>query len=816
METLVQDLKFGLRALIKNPGFTLVAVVALALGIGANSAIFSVVNTVLLRPLPFPRSDRVMSVWQNNLARGWHQDVVTPADYIEWRRDARSFESMAAYFGGGMNLHAGDEAEFVRGADVSVDFFRALRAAPSRGRDFAPGDEKASTGRVAILGHSLWQRRFGGDPALVGRSIVLNSESFTVVGIAPPAFQFPEKAELWTLAKNVVPSNPFVPASIDITGVRGLHYLYVIARLKDGVERAQAQAEMDTIAARQEKQYPDVNARTGVEVIPLHESIVGDVRPALMVFLGAVGLVLLIACANVANMSLARAAARRREIAVRTTLGASRLRLVRQCLTESVLLSTAGGGAGLLLAMWGTDLLAALSPEAIPGARSFALDARMLGFTMALSVLTGIFFGLTPALQASSIDPQDALREGGRTSSGGPRTRLLRNALVVCEMAIALVLLAGAGLLVKSFIKLESVDPGLSVDGVLTLRLWIPDARYAEDVRQIRFYDEVLRRTAALPGVTAAALTSDLPLTGSDSFLAFAIEGRPDAKPYEGPESGFHQVSPGYFRVLGIPLLRGRAFDARDVRQAPGAVIVSDTLAKRYWAGEDPVGRRVSFGVNDKGERDWTTIIGVAADVRQKGLHTDPRPEAYVPYTQAPSRYATLVVGSALDSSGLAASLGREVQAVDPDVPVYDVRTMREVLDGSLASRRFNMALLALFAVMAVLLAAVGLYGVLAYMVTQRTHEIGVRVALGAQKRDVLRLVVGQGMALALGGVVLGILGALALTRVLATLLVGVAVTDPWTFGAVAVLLAAVAFLACYVPARRAARVDPMIALRYE
>jgi putative ABC transport system permease protein len=774
------------------------------------------VNAVLLRPLPFPGSDRLMSVWQNNSARGWHKDVVAPADYVDWRRDAVSFDSMAAYFGHGVNLRAGEEAERVKAADVSVDFFRVLGATPAPGRGFAAQDENASAGRLAVLGHALWQRRFGGDRELVGRSVVLNSETFTIVGVAPPGFQFPEKAELWTLAAHVVPGNPFVPANQDLTTVRGLHYLYVIARLKDGVTRAQAQSEMDTIAARQEKQFPELNAHTGVEVMPLHESIVGDVRPALLVFLGAVALVLLVACANVANMSLARAAARRREIAVRTALGASRPRLLRQCLTESVLLSVAGGSAGLLLAMWGTDLLTALGPEEIPGARAITLDARVLVFTLVLSVLTGILFGLAPALQASSTDPQEALREGGRTSSAGPRARRLRNLLVVAEMAVALVLLTGAGLLVKSFLRLERTDPGLSVEGVLTLRLWIPDARYAEEARQVRFYDEVLRRSAALPGVTAAALTSDLPLSGVDSFLGFAIEGRPDPKPYEGPESGFHQVSPDYFRALGIPLLRGRSFDARDVREAPAVVVVSDTLAKRYWPGEDPLGRRVSFGTDDKGERTWTTIIGVVADVRQKGLHTDPRPECYVPYAQAPSRYATLVLRSGLDATGLAASVGREVRAVDRDVPVYEVKTMREVLDGSLASRRFNMALLALFAAMAVLLASVGLYGVLAYMVTQRTHEIGVRMALGARRTDVLRLVIGQGMALALGGVVLGILGGLALTRVLSTLLVGVAATDAWTFVSVALILAAVALLSCYIPARRAARVDPIVALRYE
>jgi putative ABC transport system permease protein len=817
MDALLQDLKFGLRSLAKSPGFTAVAVLAVALGIGANSAIFSVVNAVLLRPLPFPEADGLVSVWQNNSVRGWHKDVVTPADFVDWRRDARSFESMATYFGHGFNLRAGQEAERVRGADVSLDFFRVLRSMPAAGRDFQPQDEGGSAGgRVAILGQALWRRRFGADRGIVGRSITLNSETFTVVGVAPAGFEFPEKSEVWTLAKNVVPSNAFVPPSVDIKGVRGMHYLYCIARLKAGAARAQAQAEMDAIAARQERQYPESNANTGVEIIPLQESMVGDVRPALLVFLGAVGLVLLIACANVANMSLARAAARRREIAVRTALGATRARLVRQCLTESVLLAIVGGGAGLLLALWGTDLLVALAPDVLPGTPSIRVDARVLGFTLVLSVLTGVLFGLLPALQASSADPQDALREGGRTSSAGPRVRILRRSLVVCEMALALVLLAGAGLLVKSFVRLQKVDPGFSADRVLTLNLWMPDARYAEDKAQMRFYDEVLRRIEALPAVAAAAVTSDLPLGGSDSVLGFAIEGRPEDRPSEGPESGFHQVSPDYFRALGIPLLRGRALDPRDTQQSPGVVVVSETLAKRYWPGEDPLGRRISFGTNDKGERYWLTVVGVAADVRQRALHTEPRAESYVTYRQWPSRYASLVVKGGLESSGLQASLRREVQAVDPDIPLYDVKTMREVLDGSLASRRFNTALLLLFAALAVLLAAVGLYGVMAYMVTLRTHEIGVRMALGARRGDVLRLMVGQGMVLTIAGVVLGLAGALALTRVLSTLLVGVAVNDPWTFGFVALLLSAVALMACYLPARRAARVDPMIALRCE
>jgi len=816
METLLQDVKYGLRALVRNPGFTLVAVVALALGIGANSAIFSVVNSVLLRPLPYPAPDRLMSVWQNNRVRGWHQDVVTPLDFIEWRDESRSFASMAAYFGSGFNVRTGTEVDRVKGTDVSVDFFRVLGVSPVTGRDFAASDEGASAGRVVVLGHSLWQRRFGGDSKVVGSSVTLNSESFTIVGIAPPGLQFPDKSELWTLAKNRIPTNPFLPADADITKMRGLHYLYSIARLKDGVPLAQARAEMETIAARQEKENPQTNSETGIEIIPLQESIVGEVRPALLIFLGAVGLVLLIACANVANMSLARAAARRREIAVRTALGASRRRIVRQYLTESVLLSLVGGGAGLLFALWGTDLLAALAPDSIPGGQAVRVDLRVLGFTLALSVLTGVLFGLLPALQASSAEPQEALREGGRTSSAGRRARLMRGTLVVSEMAVALVLLAGAGLLVKSFLRLQHIDPGVSIDRVLTMRLRLPDARYTQPGKQVRFYDDVLRRIQELPGVAAVGLTSDLPLGGSDSFLGFQIEGKPQDKLGQGPEGGFHQVSVDYFRTLGIPVLRGRSFDARDVQKAPEVAVVSDTLAKRYWPGEDPIGRRISFGTDEKGETSWTTIVGIAADVRQRGLHTEPRAEIYVSSMQSPSRYASLIVRSSLDAVGLAASVRREVQAVDGDIPLYDVKTMREVLDGSLAARRFNMALLALFAAVAVLLAAVGLYGVLAYMVTQRTHEIGVRMALGARPRDVLRLVVGQGMALTLVGVLVGVVGALALTRLLSSLLVGVAATDPWTFGMVAVLLSGVACLACYVPARRAARVDPLIALRYE
>jgi len=816
MDTLLQDLRYGLRLLFRNPAFTTVAVLALALGIGANTAIFSVVNAVLIRPLPYPDPDRLMTVWENNLKRGWHENLVTPADFLDWRAQNRVFEAMAAHLSRGFNLRAGGEAERIRGSVVSADFFKVLGISPQWGRGFLPEDVSGERGRVALISHSLWQRTFGGAGDVVGRPITLDSESFTVLGVTPPGFEFPESSLIWALAKKDVPENPWLPPGTEIATLRGLHYFPVIARLKPGVTRQEAQAEMDTIAARLAAQHPDTNVETGVEVIPFHQHLVGEVRPALLVFLGAVGLVLLIACANVANMCLARSAARRREVAIRTALGATRIRLLRQYLTESVLLALLGGGAGLLLALWGCDLLVGLQPDSIPGISAVGVDGKVLGFTLALSVFTGLLFGVAPALHASSAGPHEALQEGGRSSSAGPRARLLRGGLVVSEMAVALVLLSGSGLLVRSFLRLQSIEPGIRIEDVLTVRLWTPDASYPDGAKQAQFYAEVLRRVGALPGVEAVAATTDLPLSGIDSYLGFQIEGRPAPTAAESTDGGYHQVSPGYFRALGIPILRGRALVETDASGAPEVAVISRTMADRYWPGEDPVGKRISYGTNERGEVTWTIIVGVVGDVKQKGLHADPRPEAYVPLAQSPSRYMTLVVRSRLDPAALSETVRREVRAVDPEVPAYGVKTLREVLDGSLAARRFNMTLLAIFAAVAVALASIGLYGVIAYMVTQRTHEIGLRLALGARPADILRMVVGHGMALALGGVVTGVLGAFALTRALASLLVGVTVTDGWTFGTVALLLSAVAFLASYLPARRAARVDPMAALRSE
>ncbi len=814
MSGIVGDIRHAARTLARSPGFTVVSVLAFALGIGANTAIVNVVDKVLLRPLPFPEPHRLVSIWQNNSVHDEHKNPVTPADFIEWRDENHVFDSMAAYLRQGFNLSAGGRAERVRGTLVSADFFRTLRTPPALGRGFLQDAARAAGVREVVVSHALWQRSLGGASDAIGRSLTLNSEPFTGGGVMPPGAAFPAGTELWALARNVVPENPFLPADVDVTQVRGLHYFSVIGRLEDGVALVRAQAEMDTLAARQAADHPESNAHTGVEILALHESLAGDARPTLLIFLAAVGMVLLIACANVANMSLAKAATRRKEIAIRTALGAGRLRLLRQCLTESLLLALLGGGAGLLVALWGTDLLWALAPQEIPRAGAAGAGVAVLGFALALSLTTGVLSGLAPALQSSGADPRDALEDEGRASTPGRRARRLRDLIVVGEVAVALVLLAGAGLLLRSFVKLQRADLGLDVEDVLTLGLWVPDARYPDHANQVRFYDETLGRIAALPGVLAAGATNDLPLGGADSILSFAIEGRPEPPPGESPQSGFHQVSPGYFGVLGIPLLRGRSLAPEDSRESPSVVVISEAMARRYWPGEDPVGRRISYGTDAAGLPHWTTIVGIVGDVRQRGPHVEPGPEAYISLRRSPSTYVTLVVRSAIRPEALAASARRELAAVDPEVPPYDVRTMREVAGESLAGRRFHLALLAVFAATAVAMAAIGLYGVMSYMVSQRVREIGVRMALGAPRGAVLGMVVAHGARLAAAGGALGLAGALALTRLMSSLLVDVSAVDPATFAGISLLLAGVTLLASWIPARRAARLDPLAALR--
>jgi putative ABC transport system permease protein len=805
MGTLLQDLRYGFRMLVKSPGFTLTAVLALALGIGVNSAIFSVINAILLRPLPYANQEQLVVLTQINQKKGLDQVPVSPPDLADWKSQSHAFSNMAAYRSGSsasFNLTSGAEPERIQGAFVSADLLPLLGVQPFKGRNFTADEEKSGGNPVVIISHGLWQRRFGSDPDLVGRSLTMNGVSYSVIGIMPPSFQFPvqpDKVELW------------VPLSLpnQMAESRMAHMLRVVARLKPGVTEEQARSEMNTIAQRLQQQYPESNTDMGIAVIPLLEQIVGNIRTALYILLGAVGFVLLIACANVANLLLARATARQKEIAIRTALGASRLRLIRQLLTESVLLALLGGALGLLLAMWGLDLLVAVSPNNIPRLKDVGLDGWVLGFTLLVSLLTGIIFGLTPALQASRTDLTESLKEGGKSSAGLHRSRM-RNALVVSEVALALLLLIGAGLMMRSFMRLRQVNPGFNPEQTLTMRIALPDAKYKEDYQVHSFYQQVLQRVASLPGVQSADVVTSVPLSGQQTRLAFEIIGRP-AAPGELLDADYRAVSAGYFRTMSIPLIKGRFFTDRDTQESPGVLIINEAMARRYWPNEDPLGKHLNVGPAPH------EIVGVVGDVKQMGLDAGTDAEMYEPYLQAPWNALTLVVRTNnAEPKNLAAAVTHEVHAVDKDQPVSNIKPMDEIVSESVAQPRLYMLLLNVFAGVALLLAAVGLFGVIAYSVTQRTHEIGIRMALGAQQSDVLKLVVGQGMLLALLGVGIGLLAAFLTTRILQTFLYGISSVDPLTFIIGAVVLSTVAFLASLIPARRAIKVNPMIALRYE
>ena len=813
METLLQDIRYGIRMLLKRPSFTLIAVIALALGIGANTAIFSVVNAVLLRPLPFPQAERLMNVWETNPQRGQKRAAVSYPDFADWRAQNHVFEYMSTYHDSDFILTGGSEPLRLSGAVVNADLFPLLGATPSLGRAFTTDEDKpGESGRVVVLSHGLWQRQFNADPHITGRAIALNGSSYTVVGVMPAGFQFPIEStpiELWTtVAGDAAGSDP-------ITSQRGAHYMSVIARLKPGVTQAQAQADLDTIAARLAQQYPDTNAHRGTNVMSALESLVGDVRPALLILLGAVGCVLLIACANVANLLLARATTRHKEIAIRAALGASRLRVVRQLLTESVLLALAGGALGLLVALWGGDLLVALSGEDIPRAAQVGLDVRVLGFTLLVSFVTGVLFGLVPALHAARFDLTESLKEGGRSGTEGARRNHVRSALVVAEVAIALVLLVGAGLLMQSLRRLQHVNPGFDAHNVLTLNVTLPEVRY-KTPQQVEFYRNLRERVAQLPGVTSASVVFPLPLSGDRIGISFETEGRP-LPPSDLPVTEFRTINPDYFHTLNIPLRKGRDFTARDDAHAPGVIIVNEAFAQKFFPNEDPIGRRIKPGIStDENEPVMREIVGVVGNVRHRSLSTAAEPEAYVPHAQVPFGSMTLVVKTAPDARSLVSAVRNEVRALDKDLPVYNVKTLEDYLAASVAQPRFNTLLLASFAGLALVLTAVGLYGVMSYAVVQRTHEMGIRIALGAQTGDVLKLVVGQGMLLALIGVGMGLLASLAATRVLASLLYEVSAADPLIYAGITLLITTVALLACYIPARRATKVDPMVALRYE
>ncbi len=811
MRSLFQDLRYGFRSLLKRPGFTVVAVLALALGIGANSAIFSVVNSVLLRPLPYKDPEQLVIAWETNpqLLSDYlktHNEAA-PANFFDWQTESKSFENLAAFRWQDFNLTGGDTPEQVIGNAVTTNMFATLGVRPALGRDFLAEEGQVGRENVVILGHGLWQRRFGSNLGIVGQTISVNGQPFTVVGVMPEGFEFPRAmSELWT---------PLAPSD-DFKTNRTAHFLYTRARLKPGVTIAQAQAEMDTITARLRQQYPDTNNQRGVRLASLSDESVAEIKPALLILLAAVGFVLLIACANVANLMLARAAARQKEIAIRTALGAGRLRIIRQLLTESVLLSLVGGVCGLLLALWGIDLLLASMPRqfalGIPGWNKIGLDYRVLGFTLGVSLLTGILFGLFPAWHASKYDLNESLKEGSKGSAGQGRKRF-RNALIVSEVTLALVLLVGSGLMMRSLWRLMDVKPGFDPQNLTTLQLSLPQAQYAQNEQIVAFYSELTHRIENLPGVEAAATIDMMPMGGSGGTTSFLVEGRPAPPQGQYPEANARTSSPGYFQTMRIPIVKGRDFSERDTANTPFVVVVNETMARKYWPGEDPIGKRL---LDPQNRTPPAEVIGVVGDVKHFGLDDQAEEYIYTSAIQTPGNAMFLVVRTTMDPLSMTGTLRKEVQALDKELPVFDVKPMEQRIVESTGARRLVMFLLGVFALVALILASVGIYGVMAYAVTQRTHEIGIRMALGASRGDILRLVIRQGMLLVVVGVALGLLVSFAVTRFMSGLLFGVMPNDPATLFGVSLLLAAIAFIACLVPALRAMKVDPMVALRYE
>jgi putative ABC transport system permease protein len=811
MDSVLKDIRYGVRGLLKHPGFTALIVITLALGIGASTAIFSVVDSVLLRRLPYATPDRIVAIQELNPAGKRVQ--VTSANFLDWRAQNTVFEHLAAIRQTTSNLALSDSAERIELAQTNANFFDVFGVKPQYGRLFIPQDEQAGHEPVVVLSNALWQRRFGSDPSLVGKPITLDGRNYTVVGIAPAGFQYPDKTEVWIPPLKLVPE---LWSKQDVTQTRGMGYLAAVATLKPGVSLPQAAGEMETITARLRQQYPDTNNRRFNRVVSLHEHLVGDTNKLLWLLLGAVTFVLLIGCANVANLLLASGASRQKEMAIRSALGASRARVVRQLFTESTVLALTGGTVGVLIAYWGVSGITKLLPGDFPRLNEINLNLRVLGFTFAASVLTGILFGIVPAIQISRSNVQDAIRETGRGVSGNRGQSRFRQALIVFEVALSVVLLVGAGLLFRSFLRLQSVNTGFISEHVWTAKLTPSGTNFAAKADYHRFYSQVLQKVGAVSGVQDAGVINTLPLDKGPT-TGFRVDGRPVTTPDKWPGANYRVVSPNYFRAMGIPVLQGRAYTDRDNENSPRVMIVNQKLADEEFSGENPIGKRITSGGTDSnGQPVWFEIVGVVANVRSLELREEPTAELYFAALQDYWPAMSLVVRSNVELTNLSASVRQMVNEVDKTVPVSNIQMMDHVVSASITQPRFNLFLLGLFSTVAMLLSAAGIYGITAYTVTQRTHELGIRIALGAQVSDVLKMILGQGMAVIGIGLVIGLAAAFGLVRLLRSFLFGVGEKDPFTFIAITVLLLLVALLACYIPARRATKVDPLEALRYE
>lgn len=809
---MIQDLRYAVRVLLKSKGLTAVALLTLALGIGVNSAIFSVVNAIVLRPLPYPRSQDLMVVWGDLHKTGLEEIEISALEFRDFQQQSQAFDQIAAYSTDGLNLTGVDQPERLRGAAISANLFPTLGVQPHLGRNIAAEEDQYGNDRVVVLSHSLWQRRFGGDPGIINRTIQLDGRTVSVVGVMPADFHFPDReTEVW------IPL-AFTPDLFEENN-RGSHFLNVIARLKPGVTPAHAQADLNTITTRLSTEHTSTY-RSGfsTKIRSLHEELVGNLRRAMLVLLGAVGLVLLIACANVAHLRLASATSRYREFAIRAALGARRARVVRQFLTESVLLSLIGGALGLALAVWVVRVLVLLMPKDTPRVEEIKLDYRVVLFTLGTSLLTGIIFGLAPAFQASRTNLNDVLREAGRSGSDTSRRLRLRNLLVISEFALSLVLLIGAGLTIKSLLRVQDVHPGFQPAGLMTMRIALPATKYENFNQSHAFFEQLFDRLDARPDIETVGAINLLPFGGGGGDRSFSIQDQPTPAGHARPDEQVRFVSPNYFHTMQIPLLSGRVFTRRDLPDTPPVAIVNSAFARKFWADGNAIGKRISFSANNP---KWYEIVGVVGNVKHRGLDIADSPELYIPAFQplfadgnVPAMY--VVARTMNDTSVAAAAMRSEVAAIDRDQPVSSLMTMDQRISDSVAPRRFNMFILGLFAALALVLAAIGIYGIMAFSVVQRTHEIGLRMALGASTGDVLKLVLQNGFKLAAIGIVVGLVVAFAATRVMSSLLYGVSATDPVIFIVDAVLLAIAALLACYIPARRATRVDPLVALRYE